>query len=136
MKRALYEKLVAHVNRKSWWHVPPVDPDAYHKRGKFLASSYREAIFWGRPLNNPQRVSVGMPLVGDEATIERKLFGRRISHPAITLDERFKLDARMKRVAIVHGYDSIVLMSGSSFVSFKSEGRVPRSLELNILRAS
>jgi hypothetical protein len=42
MKNAFYEKLIAHVNRKQWWHVPPADPDAYAKRGKFLASSFRE----------------------------------------------------------------------------------------------
>jgi hypothetical protein len=35
MKKALYDRLVAHVNRKNWWHVSPVDPDAYKKRGKF-----------------------------------------------------------------------------------------------------
>jgi len=50
----LFEKLVAHVNRKGWWHVPPRDPTAYGKRGKFFASSFREAEFWGRPLDEPQ----------------------------------------------------------------------------------
>lgn len=48
-----FEKLVASVNRKSWWHVPPVDPDAYLKRGKFLASSFEAAEFYGRPLDEP-----------------------------------------------------------------------------------
>jgi hypothetical protein len=43
MKKALRERLIAHVNRKQWWHVPPVDPNAYKKRGKFLASSFVEA---------------------------------------------------------------------------------------------
>lgn len=41
-----HEKLIAHVNRKDWWHVPPRDPSAYSKRGKFFASSFREAEFW------------------------------------------------------------------------------------------
>ncbi|MFZ0921608.1 MAG: hypothetical protein WA020_00980, partial [Candidatus Acidiferrales bacterium] len=68
MKRntVFFEKLVAHVNRKEWWHVPPRDPSAYNKRGKFLASSFREAEFWGRPLDEPQRVAVSKPLIGDE----------------------------------------------------------------------
>jgi hypothetical protein len=43
------QKLVRHINRKAWWHVPPRDPRAYEKRGKFLASSFREAEFYGRP---------------------------------------------------------------------------------------
>lgn len=69
MNRPFYEKLVAHVNRKNWWHVPPQDPKAYRKRGKFLASTYREAEFWGRPLDEPQKASISRPLVGDEATL-------------------------------------------------------------------
>jgi len=26
MNKAVDEKLIAYVNRKNWWHVPPVDP--------------------------------------------------------------------------------------------------------------
>jgi len=40
-----FEKLVKHFNRKDWWHVPPVDAEAYQKRGKFLASTSAEAEF-------------------------------------------------------------------------------------------
>jgi len=72
------------VNRKQWWHVPPRDPDAFRKRGKFLASSYRGAEFYGRPLLDPIRVSISKPLIGDETLIERKLFGRRVrSYPIL-----------------------------------------------------
>src|SRR6266571_4115134 len=85
----LFEKLVAHVNRKEWWHVPPRDPVAYNKRGKFFASSFREAEFWGRPLDEPQKVVVRRPLVGDENTIERALFGRRVSREGIEVEERW-----------------------------------------------
>src|SRR2546430_17541106 len=72
-----YQKLIAHVNRKDWWHVLPRDPSAYSERGKFLAWSFREAEFWGRPLDEPQRVSIARPLIGDEETIEKSLLGRR-----------------------------------------------------------
>src|SRR5260370_5077704 len=70
-KSAQHEKLIAFVNRKSWWHVPPVDPNAYSKRGKFLSSSFGEAEFWGRPLDEPQRVIVAKPLIGDERRLSR-----------------------------------------------------------------
>ena len=128
-----HDKLIAFVNRKDWWHVPPRDPNAYRKRGKFLASSFREAEFWGRPLDEPQKVIVARPLVGDEKTIERQLFGKRVSDESISMDDRWKLDARMKSAALAKGYDSILLMSPQGFRRFRSASKVPRSLELNIL---
>jgi hypothetical protein len=128
-----YERLIAFVNRKAWWHVPPRDPNAYRKRGKFLASSYGEAEFWGRPLSDAQKASIAKPLVGDGATIERALFGRRISDDSMGMDRRWGLDARMKTAALAMGYDSILLMSPQGFRRFRSTSKVPRSLELNIL---
>ncbi len=127
------EKLIAHINRRDWWHVPPRDPKAYRKRGKFLASSFKEAEFWGRPLDEPQKVAVSRPLVGDERAIEKSLFGRRVSRGNIEMEERWGLDARMKRAALSRGYDSIVLMAPKAFVQFKATGKLPRSIELNIL---
>jgi len=70
------EKVIQRINRKDWWQATPVDPSSYSKRGKFLASTYREAEFWGRPNNAPERVTVKNPLIGDEKTIERTLLGR------------------------------------------------------------
>lgn len=131
----IFESLVAHVNRKMWWHVPPRDPSAYGKRGKFLASSFREAEFWGRPLDEPQRVAISKPLIGDEETIEKKLFGRRVSSEDITIEERWKLDAKMRRAALRKGYDSLVLMAPNAFAEFQSTGKLPRSMELNVLNA-
>lgn len=132
MKKALYDRLVKHVNRKDWWHVPPRDPSAYEKRGKFLASSYKEAEFWGRPLDKPQKVCIAQPLVGDEGAIEKALFGKRVSDEDIEVEDRFKLDAKIKKVALAKGYDSIVLMAPKGFTEFKKNGKMPRNLELNI----
>jgi hypothetical protein len=123
------------VSRKQWWHVPPSDPDAYRKRGKFLASSYREAEFWGHPLTDPIGVSICNPLIGDETLIERKLFGRRVSREDFGMERRWKLDARMKRAALSLGYDSILLMSSQGFARFRLDAALPRSLELNVLNA-
>jgi hypothetical protein len=131
-----YEKLIAHVNRKDWWHVPPRDPSAYGKRGKFLASSFREAEFWGRPLDEPQSAAIARPLIGDEETIEKTLLGRRASGEDLAMEDRWTLDAKMKRAALARGYDSILLMSPKAFSTFKSTGKFPRSMELNILNAS
>lgn len=135
-KLALVDRIVAHVNRKRWWHVPPRDPGAYQKRGKFLASSYREAEFWGRPLDKPQRVWIAQPLIGDEATIEKKLFGKRISDENIEMEVRFKLDTKIKRAALAKGYDSIVLLAPKAYAELKRGRKMPRSIELNVFRVS
>ena len=130
---SLLKKLIRTINRKEWWHVPPRDPDAYAKRGKFFASSFSEAEFWGRPLDEPQKVAISCPLVGDEATIERTLFGRLVSSEEISIEERWTLDAKMKKAALAKGYDSILLLSPKAFSTFKDTGKSPRSMELNIL---
>jgi hypothetical protein len=130
-------KLIAHINRKDWWHVPPLDPNAYRKRGKFLASSFEEAEFYGRPLDEPQRVKITNPIIGDEETVWRALFGKVISSPEPGernfLKERLALDARMKRAALGEGYDSIAIMHPTTFTVFKKTGKIPRSIELNVL---
>jgi hypothetical protein len=127
------DKIVRHINRKSWWHVPPRDSTAYLKRGKFLASSFAEAEFWGRPLDEPQKVKICYPLIGDEATIETRLLGRVISTNDISIERRWALDARIKKAAMKRGYDSIVLVTPKAFSALKNVGRLPGSMELNIL---
>ncbi len=129
---SLVEKIVRHVNRKNWWHVAPQDPDAYPKRGKFYASTYGEAEFFGRPNDNPEKVRVQRPLVGDEQAISKVL---RIppQHEDMTLEEIAEHDASWRKAALAKGYDSIVLMSPKGFSEFRASGKVPRSIELNIL---
>jgi hypothetical protein len=128
----LYKKLITHVNRKSWWHVPPVDPDAYRKRGKFLASSFEAAEFYGRPLDEPQKVSVAKPLVGDERTISN-VVGIPAQHDGMTIRQIAAHDALWRNAALKKGFDSILLMAPKRYGEFKASGKIPRSLELNIL---
>lgn len=140
----LVQRIIDHVGRKQWWHVPPRDPVAYKKRGKFYASTYQEAEFWGRPLDQPERVQVHRPLVGDEITVELELFGSPITpekewedmEPSKAIQERFRLDAQIKAIAQRKGYDSIVLMSPSGYARFRANGRMPRSIELNVFAPS
>ena len=132
MRKRSYEKLVDHINRKHWWHVPPVDRDAYKKRGKFFASSFAEAEFYGRPLNEAEKVEVSKPLVGDEKAIAKIL---RIApqHDGMTLAEIAAHDARWRKAALKNGYDAILLMSPEGYAKWKVIGKIPRSLELNVL---
>jgi len=127
------EKFILYINRKSWWHVPPRDPRAYQKRGKFLASTFREAEFYGRPDDNPERVVIASPLVGDNEAIERTLIGRVESNPKITVQKRFALDAKLRRAALRKGFDSIVQLTPMGFHALKNKGKLPRSIELNVL---
>ncbi len=128
-----YERLVAFVNRKNWWHVPPVDPDAYRKRGMFLASSFEAAEFYGRPLDEPQKVTIGKPIVGDERSIARVL-GIPPQHEGMTLKQIATHDAVWRNAALKKGFDAIVLMAPKCFAEWKTSGKIPRSLELNILK--
>jgi len=138
-------KLIARINRKDWWHVPPVDPKSYSKRGKFLASTFREAEFWGRPNDTPERVTVKNPLIGDEESIERTLLGCHESKSWPDIDEdmasgklfaerRYALDAKLYEAGRAQGYDAIVLLSRTAYAKFVAEGNIPLSIELNVLR--
>jgi hypothetical protein len=129
-------KLIAHINRKKWWHVPPMDPRAYEKRGKFLASSFREAEFYGRPFNIPERVAIAAPIVGDDRFIETTLIGRAESDPNMGVTKRLALDARLRRAALRKGFDSIVLLTPRDFRALKEAGTIPASIELNVVDLS
>jgi len=130
-----YEKLIAFLNRKNWWHVPPVDPDAYRKRGKFLASSFEAAEFYGRPLDEPQKVIVAKPLIGDDWRIA-KVLSIPPQHDSMTIKQIEAHDALWRNAALKRGFDAILLMAPKCFAEFKASGKIPRSLELNILRAA
>jgi hypothetical protein len=137
MEKTPKEKLIARINRKDWWHVPPTDPKAYQKRGMFLASTFREAEFWGRPLDQPIRVNVTNPLIGDEPLIETELLGAPCKCPGDDdpklLQWRWNLDSQLKKAAVAKGYDAIVLLSANGYAKFVAEGKLPISIELNLL---
>jgi hypothetical protein len=139
MEKANCDKLVARINSKDWWHVPPADTKAYEKRGKFLSSTFRDAEFWGRPLDTPVRVKVSNPVIGDEPTIETELLGSAVEYPGSDypklIEWRWNLDAKLKTAGLAKAYDSICLLSPSAYAKFLSEGKIPLSMELNLLRA-
>ena len=127
------QKLIRHINRKAWWHVPPMDPRAYEKRGKFLASSFGEAEFYGRPHDIPERVTIAAPVIGDDRHIESTLIGRVESALHMSVPKRLALDAKLRRAALRRGFDSIVLLTSKSFQALRSSGAIPRSIEFNIV---
>ena len=129
--------LIARINRKDWWHVPPSDPNAYEQRGMFLASTFREAEFWGRPLDTPIRVNVLNPIIGDESTVQNELGVVPPEYPGYDsprlLAWRWELDAKLKKAALARGHDAIVLLSLSGYAKLIGEGKLPLSIELNLL---
>ncbi len=134
--------LIKKINQSEWWHVPPVDPNAYKKRGKFLASTYLQAEFYGRPNNQPENVQIKNPLYGfSELEILIKLFGSKeaeIMSEVINSDTddwyniRIEADSKMHHKAKELGYDAIVLMTNSGKLALE-KGRKPNSIELNIV---
>jgi hypothetical protein len=133
----MHNQLIQYIARKEWWHVPPVNPNAYSLRGIFYHSTFREAEFYGRP-SDPERVTVSCPLVGDNDSIEQTLFGKCCSNNFTSMsgqnfiEARFALDAKMKKFAAERGYDSIVLMTSCAYAKYISNGKIPRSIELNV----
>lgn len=137
MEIGLIEKLVARINRKDWWHVPPSDPRAYEKRGMFLVSPFREAESWGRPLDTPIRVNVRTPIIRDESTIQIELGVVPPKYPGDDspklLKWRWELDAGLKNAALEKAYDAIVLLSSSGYAKFLADAKLSLSIELNLL---
>ncbi len=129
------------INKRKWWHVKPKDTGSYLQRGKFLASSEKDAEFYspfgGAPVG--ESASVSNPLVGDEAHIETTLLGERQSDklPEPESSEFYKartaLDRKLAIAAANAGFDSIALLSPKGFQQFKETGKVPKSVELNTL---
>jgi hypothetical protein len=140
VKNAHRQALIDRINRKDWWHVPPIDPRAYEKRGKFYSSTFGRAELWGRPLDTPERVKIQNPLIGDERHVERVLFGKPLKHRDVDADSsarviawRFKMDAKMRKLALAKGHDAIVILSSPGFKKLRTQGKLPLSIELNIL---
>jgi hypothetical protein len=111
----------------------PADPTAYKKRGKFFASSFHEAEFYGRPNDTPERVAVAKPFICDNHSIEKELLGNIESYEGMSIDEIAKIDAKLRKEAMKKGFDSIVLLSETGLRYFTKTGKIPRSIELNML---
>lgn len=139
------KSLTEQINRRKWWHSPPRDIASYKKRGIFLASSYRECEFYGRPLNEPVKVQISNPLVGAEINIIENLCGKdspqmdayRTLAGNITTDVlkvRFQLDADLFAAAKGKGYDAIVVIAAKN-ASEEKQGKLPRKAEINVFDA-
>jgi hypothetical protein len=127
------DKLIQHVNKKDWYHTPPAEGQAaYAKRGQFFASNYKDAEFYGRPLDEPQNPQIKKPLVGDETAIAKEL-GIAPQKEGMTREQIAEHDKQWGSAAKQKGYDSILLMSPDQWKEFQSTGKIPRSLELQHL---
>lgn len=86
------------------------------------------------PLTTPQKVKIERPLVGDEQAVAT-ILRIRPQRAGMGLEEIAAHDERWRNAALAKGDDSIVLMSPNAFAGFKRSGKIPRSLELNLLNA-
>ncbi len=141
MNTRLKKILIEKINKSNWWHVPPCDPEAYKQRGKFLASTFRQAEFYGRPNDTPYRVFINNPVCGfSEKEILKQLFPskHRKLHSALLKEtrnwyqQRINTDARMFQKARKLGYDAIALI-GSNGKKSLEKNKKPYSMELNVL---
>lgn len=137
IKKVLIEK----VNKSKWWHVFPQNHNAYAKRGKFFASTFQQAAFYGRPNDIPSRVLIKNPIYGFlEAEILKKLFPEAYKDMLLPEDtdsknwykQRIALDAAIFRKAKSSGYDAVVLMAANG-KKYLENNKKPPSIELNLL---
>ncbi|MBY0427659.1 MAG: hypothetical protein K2Q32_00395 [Alphaproteobacteria bacterium] len=139
------EVLIKIINRSAWWHVMPIDPNAYKKRGKFLASSYSQAQFYGRPNIESEKVNIKNPVFGfseieillqlfekADQTAALNLYNELIKSDSNTYKMRIELDSKMYVKAKKLGFDAIVLMTEAA-KSALGRFRKPHSIELNLV---
>lgn len=141
IKDKLKNILVDKINNSLWWHVPPRDPDAYKQRGKFLASTYLQAEFYGRPNNVPEKVKINNPVYGySEKEILEQLFPNKSDRLSKRFENPNDKDFYRKRITLDRimfikakkiGYDSIVLLTVAAKQQLKRNIK-PKSIELNI----
>ena len=133
--------LISKINQSKWWHVPPRDPNAYEKRGKFLASTYLQAEFYGKPNIEHVSVHINNPVFGfSESEIIQKLFGSSwqkyldglLKPDADFYEKRIELDRKMYIEAKSLGFDAIVLLTKAGKKALQ-KGRKPDSIELNLV---
>ena len=133
-KPAFHDRLIQKINNRDWWHVPPVEGEAaYAKRGKFLAPTYRDAEFYGRPLNDAQKVNITNPIVGPEKEIAKKL-GLDPQREGMSQKELNAHDRAWALAAKKAGYDAIVTVGEKQWKKFKETGRIPADMEVNDLK--
>ena len=125
------EKLVLHINAHKWWRTALPDAKMINSRGLFYASSYKEAEFYGCPIDIPFTINVKRTLFGDEVHIMQTL-GLPLHNQDIRIKKRFALDAKMKRLAIANDYDSIALFTTKGYQTYMKTGTIPRSIELQV----
>lgn len=103
------------INQFDRWRVPPHDVGAYKRRGKFLASTFHQAEFYGRPNDIPNKVEIKNPIYNfSEEEIFMQLFPSDWKKLKIEnktgYGNRIALDARMFCKAKKLEYDAIVLI--------------------------
>jgi len=120
----------------------PKDLNAYKKRGKFFASTYKQAEFYGRPNDISEKVQISNPIYGtSEMNIlkilfpknYKKLYASVIDDRKDWYNRRIKLDSKMYQKAKNVGYDAIVLL-GNNGEKYLMKNRKPNSIELNLCK--
>ena len=142
MKAKNKKILINKINQSLWWHVAPKDLTAYKKRGKFFASTYKQAEFYGRPNDIPEKVDISNPVYGiSEIKILKILFPIEYRDLCFAVERggkdwygrRIELDAKMYQKAKSMGYDAILLLGGNG-EKYLIKNRKPHSVELNLCK--
>lgn len=125
-----YQRIIKRINKRAWWRTA-INENAIQERGIFFASSFSQAEFYGRPVDEPFKVNIKKPLVGDEAHV-MTILGLNVPDPEISIPDLLKLEALKMKTASSLGFDSIAIMTSKEFKNFLMKGRLPNQYELQV----
>src|SRR5690606_20636330 len=108
---------------REWWRTA-INKKALKERGIFLASSFRDAEFYGRPLDTPFKVSIEKPLFGDEKHVMKQL-DLGFPEQDITVENLLKMEATKMHIASNKGFDCIAIVTPKQFWRFQRTGHLP-----------
>ncbi len=137
-------RVIKRINQREWWRTW-INKQALKERGLFLESCFRSAEFYGRPLDNPFKVNLKNPLIGDDEFVMSTLglppivwasYKDGMEEISEKENKIIKMQSVKMRIAMDMGFDSIAILSANDFKRLKEKGRLPNGYDLQVFFTS
>ena len=132
MNKTNLAKIINAINKKEWWRTFLPNKEEIKKRGVFFTSSFKQAEFYGRPLDAPFKVVIKNPYISTPSKLDKDILGKILNEDGQIIKERFDNDTKIKSILSAKGYDSIIIVPDNYISKLFDTGKLPKSIELNI----